>query len=97
MKKKTEILARKLKERGFVNYTEYFISHRPYALIDNYLNCNMSKYTVSELTPKGILLGRIPSHSGNVFFEVFWTDIQRVGIFLIILFLMRIYFIIVYA
>lgn len=68
-KKKIDTLARQLEEMGFVNYTEYFISNRPYALIDHYLNYNVEKYTVSELIPKGILIGRIPAWSGNVFFR----------------------------
>lgn len=62
-------LTQQLVEMGFVNYTEYFISNASFALIDNYLNKNNEKYQVSELTPKGIMIGRIPSASGNVFFR----------------------------
>lgn len=62
-------LTEQLKELGFVNYTEYFINHSSFVLIDNYFNCNTEKYTISELTPKGIFLGRIPAFSGNVFFR----------------------------
>lgn len=58
-----------LTDMKFNNYTEYFIRHRAIALIDRYLNADKEKYTVSELTPKGILLGRIPPRSGNVFFK----------------------------
>lgn len=39
------------------------------ALIDLYLNKGAEKYMVTELLPKGILLGRIPSCSGNIFFR----------------------------
>lgn len=62
---RNEVLA----NMGFHDYTEYFMRHRAFALIDRYLNGSNKKYTVSELTPKGILLGRIPSYSGNVFFR----------------------------
>ncbi|MBD5449607.1 MAG: hypothetical protein HDR28_05535 [Lachnospiraceae bacterium] len=62
-------LTQQLTDMGFVNYTEYFISSGSFALVDNYLNKDIEKYQISELTPKGILIGRIPSRSGNVFFR----------------------------
>lgn len=51
------------------NFTEYFIRSRSFTLIDNYLNQDSEKYTVSELIPKGFLLGKIPPWSGNFFFK----------------------------
>lgn len=63
------ILKQRLREMGFVNYTEYFISSRAFALIDKVLHEGCEKYTVPELTPKGMLLGRIPGSSGNYFFR----------------------------
>lgn len=64
-----QILRQRLSEMGFVGYTEYFVCNRCFALIDLYLNKDIGKYTVMELMPKGILLGRIPGYSGNVFFR----------------------------
>lgn len=63
-----KMLRRKLVEMGFVGHTEYFACGRCFALIDLYLNKDAEKYTVAELLPKGILIGRIPSYSGNSFF-----------------------------
>lgn len=51
------------------NYTEYFIRSRSFTLIDAYLNQDSEKYTVSELMPKGVLVGKIPPWSGNFFFK----------------------------
>ncbi len=62
-------LTRQLADMGLDNYTEYFISSGSFALIDNYLNRDIEKYEIAELTPKGILMGRIPGWSGNVFFR----------------------------
>lgn len=62
-------LNKKLFNMGFIDYTEYFICSRSFALIDLYLKRNKEKYTLSELIPKGILLGRIPGWSGNYFFR----------------------------
>lgn len=56
-------------DMGFDNYTEYFMRHRAFALIDRYLNSGNEKYTVPKLTPRGICLGRIPPYSGNFFFR----------------------------
>ena len=64
-----EMLGKKLTEMGFIGYTEYFVCIRCFALIDLYLNKGADKYTVTELLPKGILLGRIPNFSGNIFFR----------------------------
>ena len=64
-----EMLRKKLVEVGFIGYTEYFVCSRCFALIDLYLNKDTEKYGVKELLPKGILLGRIPCLSGNVFFR----------------------------
>lgn len=64
-----EMLRRKLSEMGFAGHTEYFVCSRCFALIDLYLNKGARKYTVAGLMPKGILLGRIPSTSGNIFFR----------------------------
>lgn len=51
------------------NYTEYFSRSRSFTLIEAYLNQSSEKYMISELTPKGILLGKIPPWSGNFFFK----------------------------
>ncbi len=51
------------------NYTEYFVRSRSFTIIDRYLNQGREKYMVPELTPKGILLGKIPQWSGNYFFK----------------------------
>lgn len=64
-----EMLRKKLAEMGFTGHTEYFVCSRCFALIDLYLNKGAEKYTVTELLPKGILLGRIPSYTGNTFFR----------------------------
>lgn len=63
------IIEEKLSEMGLSDYTSYFMSPRCIALIEIYLNQNNEKYTVPQLTPKGILLGRIPSVFGNTFFR----------------------------
>ncbi len=52
-----------------LSYTEYFSSTRAFSLIDLYRNRNHEKYSIKQLFPKGILLGRIPPASGNVFFR----------------------------
>ncbi len=52
-----------------LSYTEYFSSTRALALIDLYRNRNHEKYSIKQLFPRGILLGRIPGASGNVFFR----------------------------
>lgn len=64
-----EILQHQLSDMGFVHYTKYFIDISSFVLIDGYLNRDTKKYIVPELTPKGILIGRIPQYSGNVFFR----------------------------
>ena len=64
-----EMLRKKMTEMGFIGHTEYFVCIRCFALIDLYLNKGAEKYTVSELLPKGFLLGRIPYRSGNIFFR----------------------------
>lgn len=66
---RNRILNENLTKMGFTGYTSYFICHRCFALIDRYLNRNSEKYTLPGLLPKGILIGRIPSYSGNVFFR----------------------------
>lgn len=60
-------LTQQLADMGFANYTEYFISNSSFAVVDNYLNRDIEKYQISELTSKGIMIGRIPCASGNVF------------------------------
>ena len=64
-----EMLRKKLAEMGFIGHTEYFVCIRCFVLIDLYLNKDTEKYGVKELLPKRILLGRIPYHSGNIFFR----------------------------
>ncbi len=63
------VLKQQLSDMGFTNYTEYFINSRSFVLIDLYLNHNMEKYKIPDMTPKGICLGAIPGWSGNVFFR----------------------------
>lgn len=58
-----------LSDAGADDYTEYFIRSRSFALIDEFLNRGREKYTEAQLLPKGILLGKIPPWSGNVFFR----------------------------
>lgn len=64
-----ERLKQQLSNMKFVDYTEYFVSSRVFALIDVYLNQNIEKYMIFDLLPKGIFLGRIPGWSGNFFFR----------------------------
>ena len=64
---RNDVLKKKLSKMKLVNYTTYFCHSRPFALIETYLNRNYAKYTVPELTPKGILLGVIPPYSGSDF------------------------------
>lgn len=66
---RNRILCENLSKMGFVGYTSYFVCHRCFILIDRYLNQNSEKYTLSDLTPKGILIGRIPEWCGNTFFR----------------------------
>lgn len=54
-------------DKAGIDYTEYFISSRSFVLVDKYLNGSSDKYNNPKLTPKGILLGRIPGWSGNFF------------------------------
>ena len=67
--KETERIQAQLLQIGFTDYTEYFSCTRCFALIDLYLNKDSKKYSISQLRPKGILLGRIPAFSGNIFFR----------------------------
>ena len=64
-----ETLRKKLTEMGFIGHTEYFVCSQCFALIDLYLHKGTEKYGVTELLPKGILLGRIPGSNGNIFFR----------------------------
>lgn len=66
---RTEQLAKQLFDMGFVHYTEYFIGCGPFVLIECNSGRNTEKYSIPELTPKGILIGRIPGQSGNYFFR----------------------------
>lgn len=68
-KEKREMLKRRSADKGFCGYTEYFVDSGRFALIDLWLNRRSRKYSVPELVPKGILLGRIPGWSGNFFFR----------------------------
>lgn len=58
-----------LAQEKFVSYTDYFSQVRALVEFDIYRNRGKAKYSIGELCPKGILLGRIPTHSGNVFFR----------------------------
>lgn len=64
---KKDRLKAALSRIGFKNYTEYFSNNRAFVLVEQYLNMGVEKYSDDRLTPKGILLGRIPGWSGNYF------------------------------
>ena len=46
-------------------YLEYFSRAGVFVLIDEYMNQNREKYLHKQMIPKGILLGAMPSMSGN--------------------------------
>ena len=52
-----------------LSYTTYFSNAQAFVLIDAYRNRGREKYSLRPFCPKGILLGRIPVTSGNVFFR----------------------------
>ena len=62
-----DVFKKKLSNMKLMNYTTYFCHSYAFALVDMYLNRNGEKYTVPELSPKGILLGIIPSYCGSDF------------------------------
>lgn len=81
-----------LSEYGDISYTEYFSQTK--ILVQADLNRNRGKkYSIKELLPKGILLGRIQYESGNVFLRGLidghpdilqwkWTDALSYNLFL---------------
>lgn len=58
-----------LAQEESVFHTDYFSQVRILVEVDLYRNRGKEKYSIKELCPKGILLGRIPAHNGNVFFR----------------------------
>lgn len=52
-----------------ISYTNYFSCAQTFISIDLYRNRNIEKYSLRQLMPKGILLGKIPAMSGNLFFR----------------------------
>lgn len=56
-------------ERKDIFCTEYFSDLEVLVTVDLYMNRNVSKYSLKQFMPKGILLGRIPPGSGNYFFR----------------------------
>ena len=58
-----------LSKEKIVSYTDYFSKIRTLVNVDLYRNRGKKKYSIKELTPKGILLGRIEAFSGNIFFR----------------------------
>lgn len=50
-----------------ITYSKYFSRMSVFVIIDQYKNREQKKYTIRQLIPKGILLGRIPAASGNIF------------------------------
>ncbi len=52
-----------------ISYTDYFSNPSALVKADLYLNRNNDKYSVKQLIPKGMLLGRIPYKSGNILFR----------------------------
>lgn len=61
---------RKLREKlGAVGFTEYFTGVTPLVIADEYRHRQRAKYTLPELTPRGIVLGKIDYTTGNAFFR----------------------------
>lgn len=58
-----------LMKKEIVSYTDYFSQMQVLVLADLYRNRGRKKYDLKEICPKGILLGKIPVVSGNVFFR----------------------------
>lgn len=58
-----------LSKQGIVSYTDYFEQVQALVRVDLYRNRDRKKYAIKGMLPKGILLGRIPAASGNVFFR----------------------------
>lgn len=56
-----------LLQRKNISYSTYFSRTASLAIIDQYINRQKEKYSTKHLIPKGILLGRIPTVSGNIF------------------------------
>ncbi len=50
-------------------YTEYFSQMQILVVADEYRNRGRKKYDIKKFCPKGFLLGKIPFHSGNIFFR----------------------------
>lgn len=50
-----------------ISYSTYFSRTAALAIIDQYINRQKEKYSIKQLIPKGILLGRIVAVSGNIF------------------------------
>lgn len=61
-----------------ISYTDYFSCTRAFVLIDLYRNRSREKYSLQQLTPGGILLGRIPYFSGNIFFRSILDEHQDI-------------------
>lgn len=58
-----------LAQKTPVLYTDYFSQVRTLVEADLHRTRGKEKYALRELCPKGILLGRIQAHCGNVFFR----------------------------
>lgn len=56
-----------LQNMKHISYSEYFSRTASLSLIDQYMSRKKKKYSIKQLIPKGILLGRIPVVSGNIF------------------------------
>lgn len=63
------VFQKQLSGKKNLSYTDYFSHTEVFIMIDLFMNRDTDKYSVKQLTPKGILLGRIPGSSGNVFFR----------------------------
>lgn len=60
-------IMQEIQHLGNKSYSAYFSRTASLAIIDQYINRGAQKYSIRQLVPKGILLGRIPRVSGNVF------------------------------
>jgi hypothetical protein len=52
--------------KGFDGHTDYFSSIKSFSLIEEFLNNGKEKY-IESLRPKGIVIGKIPAVTGNIF------------------------------
>ena len=68
------VFQKQLSGKTNLSCTDYFSHMEAFITIDLFMNRDADKYSVKQLTPKGILLGKIPGSSGNVFFRGLLDD-----------------------